>query len=118
MQAAAKDVRDDDDRAELFAAVQDLRAATEQEAPRHRRRREEGRQAGAIAAGIGIPAVTAAVSGAVATVTTLALSGAFGRAAKELGVLKPLSLETHEFQDSRHEQTADMSAGAGRVLHH
>jgi hypothetical protein len=65
-------------RAELFAAVEDLRAATEQEAPDTGDVVKKAGKLSAIASGIGIPAVTAAVSGAVETVTTLALSGAFG----------------------------------------
>lgn len=78
VQAAARDVPDDEAQAELLAAVEELRAATVQEAP------DTGdviRKAGklrTIAASIGIPAVTAATSGAVETITTLALSGAFG----------------------------------------
>ena len=76
--SAAKDVPDNEGRAELLAAVEDLRAATEKEAP------DTGdvvRKAGklhTIASQIGVPAVTAAVSGAVEKITTLALSGAFG----------------------------------------
>lgn len=78
VQTAAKDVPDDEGRAELLAAVEDLRAATEQEAPDTGDVVKKAGKMRGIAARIGIPAVTAAATGAVETVTTLALSGAFG----------------------------------------
>lgn len=75
---AAEDVPEDKGRAELLAAIEDLRVATEREVP------DTGdvvRKAGklrTIAAHVGIPAISGAVGGAVETITTLALSGAFG----------------------------------------
>lgn len=78
VRVAAEDVGDDEGRAELIAAIDDLRAATEREAPDTGEVVKKAGKLRAIAARIGAPAVTAAVSGAVETVTTLALSGAFG----------------------------------------
>lgn len=78
VQAAAKDIPDAEVRAALLAAVADLRAATEQEAPDTGDIVKTAGKLRAVAARIGIPAVTAAASGAVETFTSLALSGAFG----------------------------------------
>ncbi|GAA4691993.1 hypothetical protein GCM10025781_06500 [Kocuria gwangalliensis] len=78
VQNAARDVPDDEGRAELLAAVEDLRAATEQEAPDTGDVMKKAGKLRTIAERIGVPAVTAATSGAVETITTLALSGAFG----------------------------------------
>jgi hypothetical protein len=55
-----------------------LRATTQQEAPDTGDVVKKAGKLRVMAARIGIPAVTAAASGAVETVTTLALSGAFG----------------------------------------
>jgi hypothetical protein len=76
--AAAKDVPDDQGRAELLAAVEELRATTQQDAPDTGDVVKRAGKLRVIAARIGIPAVTAAATAAVETVTTLALSGAFG----------------------------------------
>ncbi|MGX5359857.1 AbiTii domain-containing protein [Kocuria sp. KH4] len=78
VQDAAKDVPDGESRAELLAAVEDLRTATEQEAPDTGEVIKKAGKLRTLAERIGVPAVTAATSGAVETVTTLALSGAFG----------------------------------------
>lgn len=78
VQDSAKDVPDAEGRAELLAAVEDLRAATERESPDTGEVIKKAGKLRMIAERIGVPAVTAATSGAVETVTTLALSGAFG----------------------------------------
>lgn len=74
----AEDVPDNQERAELLAAIEDLHAATSQSEPNTGDVVIRAGKLRTIANNIGIPAITAAVTGAVETVTTLALSGAFG----------------------------------------
>lgn len=69
---------DDENRSALIAAVEELRVATQQETPSTGDVVKKAGKLNAIAERIGVPAVSAAVSGAVETITTLALSGAFG----------------------------------------
>lgn len=78
VQSAAKGVSDEESRSDLIAAVEELREATQQEVPNTGDVVKKAGKLNTIAARIGVPAVTAAVSGAVETLTTLALSGAFG----------------------------------------
>lgn len=63
VQNAAQHVPDDEDRAELLAAVKDLRAATEQKAPDTGDVIKKAGKLRTIAERIGVPAVTAATSG-------------------------------------------------------
>lgn len=77
-QSAAKGMDDDENRSALIAAVEELRVATQQETPSTGDVVKKAGKLNAIAERIGVPADSAAVSGAVETITTLALSGAFG----------------------------------------
>lgn len=78
VQSTAKGLADEENRSDLIAAVEELRAATQQESPDTGDVVKKAGKLNAIAARIGAPAVSAAVSGAVETITSLALSGAFG----------------------------------------
>lgn len=78
VRAAARDLTDEEGQSELIAAVEELRLAALQATSDTGDVVRKAGKLDSIATNIGVPAVTAAVSGVVETITTLALSGAFG----------------------------------------
>jgi hypothetical protein len=78
VRAASSEVGNDDGRADLLSAIEDLRAEAEKTTPDTGEVVKKVGRLRAVAEGIGLPSLTAAVGGAVEAFTSLAMSGAFG----------------------------------------
>lgn len=78
VRAASYGVDDDRTKAELLQVVDDLQAELENSAPDTGAVVKKVGRLRAVAARIGVPALSAAVGGAVEAFTSMAMSGAFG----------------------------------------
>lgn len=78
VRAVSQDVGDQQARNELLEAVEELRAEVQRATPETGAVVKKAGRLRAAAASIGIPTVSSAVGGAVETLTSLAMSGAFG----------------------------------------